>query len=470
MSWVGTASGSSNSVARSSHYTDASGWGTASDIGSASTLVPRGLGVDASGNAYAYYAAAPSLSTSDQFGTAWARYTAGSGWSGMQAVVAMPTLPSIAVPPGFSVLTYETPVNGLAVFADGSATALSLEEYRISGGAINGNPQQFFDSLPYYMVNASNVNGGMLTYGAVDPGIPASPTNGTPYTYTYPNGTTTTAYYFGEHVVANNLVQAPGAHNYMVDYTDFTEAPNGNHDSYGNPLFNFNFGRGVVAYVSGVPVWYEFSYDPYGAVVLSSFGRGGMAISNNGTGLIAWSEIASDYSGIAVYAARFTGGGWSAPIPLYGAANNNQVTCGGATTNYSCIKIVPVVALNDNGDGVVSFASINGTTVVWRLNGASGTWTAALPAPAAPEVNSVATTSSVGGGVFTQALLNASGDAFLMIPGGVYRLPAGATTFSANALAGPGHTYGGQMALDSSGNPMAVWMSGSGTVYASRYR
>jgi hypothetical protein len=434
-----------------SHYTAAGGWAAPVTITATATM--NGLGADAQGNAYA-------LLQPDSVSVAYAAFTPTGGWSGAQAIGAPSTaqVPPI-VPAGSSLYTQQVPA-GLAVFGDGSATALILSEMRVYPSGNNTISSE--DDRPYYRANASANTNGAMVFGAVESAVPGSSSAGQPYQYTANGATFETRYYYATQTFlpADALVQAPTARYHAVRYQTTTVTLNGAHDSLGNPLADTRLQQGVILFANGVGLSAQISDDALDSIANTRLRHGGIAVSNNGTALAVWSWIPHDHSGVTVSAARFDGANWIGPHVLY--SNSGNVQCGTGTTDYSCIGLSPVAAVNDNGDGVIFVPTVSGKTMAIRVDGKTGAYTTIIDAPPPPETNTASQQ-------FVQALLDPAGNAYVLGDTGVYRLAAGATTFDANPLLGPTTNNSGVMALDVNGYPMAVWLAGVTATY-SRYQ
>lgn len=445
---TGLAAPSPPSVAKASRFTDAAGWSAPVALG-ASNFV-SGIGFDLQGNGYA-------LTQLDTTTLAYSRYIAGSGWTGLGPLGQPNSGPPPVIAPNTTVYTQTYPT-GLAVFGDGSATGLALEESRFTD-SLGNSPH---DDRPYGRMNASGNTGGVLTYGAVDPYIPTSTADGTAYQYTANGVTYQTRYYYPAvtFLPYDAMVQAPTAANYAIRYSRTLVTLNGQVDSNGNPLSDQSIAQGVVLWVGGSAHGYAFATDSVDSFAHTRFVKGSVAVSNSGAALVVWSTVPADRNGVSVYAMRFDGSSFTAPQVLYSASG--VVTCGSGGLDYSCVPSIPVAAVDNSGNGIIFIPSVSGKTLVIRMDGKTGAYTTVIGPPAAPENNTAAQ------GMYAQALLDDAGNAYVMTGSGVFRIAAGASSFDAGGLAGPSLSSGGQMQLDRSGYPVAVWNSGN-SVVGSRY-
>src|SRR5262249_15201717 len=145
----------------------------------------------------------------------------------------------------------------------------------------------------------------------------------------------------------------------------------------------------------------------------------GVAVSDNGTALVGWSELTSDGSALNYYAARFDGTSWNTTKSL------------GTWTTYPPTDAQDVAtATNNKGDGIIFYgAIIPGTTTGAMypvcVDGTTGTFSAPVQ---------VSTAANYAPGPW-KALLDDQGNAYIMEGRGVFRLAAGSNSYDATGLA-----------------------------------
>jgi hypothetical protein len=442
---TGLAPPSAPNAISASHFTDASGWSTPAAIAPGTdTSAVAGLGFDNQGKGYA-------LISYDSQTAESSRYAPASGWT-PEPLAVPEASPPVVYPPNTTLFTQTVPV-GLAVFGDGAATGLVLTQ--ISATTVNMAPSE---DLPYRRVNAGPPS-DLLSYGPADGSLPQSSSAAVPYQYTANGVDFTTRYYFPTAVFLPHdaMVHAPTAHNYAAYYreTDFTGDGG---DAQGNLIFIMTLSQGLVLWINDVPhpaaISSEVSRSGRDAASADLLIGGGIAVSDNGTALVAWSALSGDNSTLNFYALRFDGTAWIGPQLLS--------TLSGPNVPSAASRVA--AAVNANGDGIIFFAtnpttgSAVGAMMAVRVDGTTGAYGAPVQVSTAPYFPAP-----------TQALLDAQGNAYVMETRGVFRLAAGGSSYEANGLScACDNNTGGQMKLDRDGFPMVTWGAADG-LWAGRY-
>jgi hypothetical protein len=431
---------------QASRFTDATGWSTPVSI--APHGVVNGMGFDLQGKGFATF-------NFDQNTVGFSRYTPSAGWTSGGPVIPLPPGPPEVIPPGDTLYTRSQP-SGLAVFGDGSADSLVYSQIELSGSS--GAPT--YDDTYIHLIGLPG--GDALQMDAVDTTIPPSSAVGVAEHIVAPNGVLQPTQYYTPVSIDTPvypMTQAPSTKFHAVLFEEIDQTLDPATDYTMTPTFTVTSLNGVVLWDGTTSFFHYLVGSP---VTTTHITKNGMALSDNGSALFAWSVLQANGSA-TVFAQRYDGSAWGAVQTLY-----NDPTPGSDPAPPS----IPVSAINASGDGIIFFAVLNGTMAV-KVDGKSGSF--------GPPVLLSTDSSPYTEGICLIGLLDDQGNAYLMDePGARYdlsgalrirRLAAGAATWASDgvtaAFDGP---YEGfyVMTLDRDGFPMAAWQNGA-EIYTARY-
>ncbi len=420
-----------------SRYTDAGGWTTPVAITSAQAgTTLTGMQFDAQGRGFATWNA-PTGMIDGSVNPMYSRYLPGTGWVYFPMPYAV-QLPPLILPQN-SVLYSSVPTLGVSVGSDGTAVAAVQENTYVHDGLGNVSTEFLTTALA-----GAAPGSDVLQIGAPDALIPSS--DGNPSMIVDGNGKTVT--YFPRQVVPFAMTPSSVPGQYAIFYRVFDTVSTTLSD--GSPGADRITTTGLAMHTGSVlgatialQVEDLLAENPLGrGVSLIGVSKASVAIAANGDALATWSSIKDDLTSSVVFAQRFVGGAWQARQVVYSISGD-----------FSSAKMLPVAALDDAGNGMIVFNTLS-TLMAAKLTAATG----ALSAP---------TQVGPDNGQPLSLLLDARGNAFLLVSGSVRRYDVASGVWGAPAP-GIAGGEGGVIALDSAGNPMVAWSSGT-SILASRY-